>query len=232
MRPKTPGDLLRGSARHEHCSRACRSPAALCLRRGADRAREADRACLRAVAGEVPHRARSASSMRFRATRFTPSRPIRRRMCSIRCMPPASAISTPPRLPRSRSCKNRFPDAHCHFMTPVRAPGAAHTAFTKYSVRDYVVDCDYELDKLLAETKRRPERAHLRAHRHAARRRRARALEQIRHDAGRRGALAQARGGSRRDAGADLPCRLAMSFAVLLCAGDRDGAAHGRRQPA
>ncbi len=52
--------------------------------------------------------------------------------------------------------KGRFPDAHCHFMAPVRAPGAAHAAFTKHGVRDFVVDCDYELDKLLAETKGGP----------------------------------------------------------------------------
>ena len=48
--------------------------------------------------------------------------------------------------------KSRFPDAHCHFMTPVRLPGAAKVAFEKYGVTDYVVDCDFELDKLLAET--------------------------------------------------------------------------------
>jgi len=48
--------------------------------------------------------------------------------------------------------KSRFPDAHCHFMTPVRLPGAAKIAFEKYGVTDYVVDCDFELDKLLAET--------------------------------------------------------------------------------
>ncbi|MCP5411512.1 MAG: type III PLP-dependent enzyme [Alphaproteobacteria bacterium] len=47
--------------------------------------------------------------------------------------------------------KNRFPDAICHFMTPVRMPGAAKTAFEKYGVTDYVVDCDASLDKLLAE---------------------------------------------------------------------------------
>jgi ornithine decarboxylase len=52
--------------------------------------------------------------------------------------------------------KGRFPDAHCHFMAPVRAPGSAHAAFTKYGVRDFVVDCDFELDKLLAETKGGP----------------------------------------------------------------------------
>ena len=48
--------------------------------------------------------------------------------------------------------KSRFPDAQCHFMTPVRLPGAAKVAFEKYGVTDYVVDCDFELDKLLAET--------------------------------------------------------------------------------
>ncbi len=49
--------------------------------------------------------------------------------------------------------RGRFPDAICHFMTPVRMPGAAKTAFEKYGVTDYVVDCDFELDKLLAETR-------------------------------------------------------------------------------
>ena len=49
--------------------------------------------------------------------------------------------------------KNRFPEAQCHFMAPVRAPGAAKAAFEKYGVTDYVVDCDFELDKLLAEVK-------------------------------------------------------------------------------
>jgi ornithine decarboxylase len=48
---------------------------------------------------------------------------------------------------------SRFPDANCHFMAPVRAPGAARTAYERHNVRDFVVDCDFELDKLLAETK-------------------------------------------------------------------------------
>lgn len=47
--------------------------------------------------------------------------------------------------------KTRFPDAICHFMTPVRLPGAARIAFEKYGVTDFVVDCDASLDKLLAE---------------------------------------------------------------------------------
>jgi ornithine decarboxylase len=59
-------------------------------------------------------------------------------------------------LAEIETVKNRFPDAQCHFMAPVRATGSAHAAFTKYGVRDFVVDCDYELDKLLAETKGGP----------------------------------------------------------------------------
>lgn len=46
----------------------------------------------------------------------------------------------------------RFKDVQCHFMAPVRSPGAAKAAFEKHNVRDFVVDCDFELDKLLSET--------------------------------------------------------------------------------
>lgn len=46
----------------------------------------------------------------------------------------------------------RYKDAQCHFMAPVRSPGAAKIAFDKYNVRDFVVDCDFELDKLISET--------------------------------------------------------------------------------
>jgi ornithine decarboxylase len=46
-----------------------------------------------------------------------------------------------------------FPDAQCHFMAPVRLPGTAAIAHAQHGVRDFVVDCDFELDKLLAETK-------------------------------------------------------------------------------
>src|SRR3954447_507251 len=48
--------------------------------------------------------------------------------------------------------RGRYPDAHCHFMAPVRIAGAAHAAFHQHGVTDYVIDCDFELDKLLAET--------------------------------------------------------------------------------
>ncbi|HEX4301501.1 MAG TPA: hypothetical protein VHZ78_01820 [Rhizomicrobium sp.] len=56
-------------------------------------------------------------------------------------------------LPEIELVKSRFPAAICHFMSPVRANGTAKKAFEQYGVTDYVVDCDYELDKLLAETK-------------------------------------------------------------------------------
>jgi ornithine decarboxylase len=36
-------------------------------------------------------------------------------------------------------------------MAPVRIAGAAHAAFHQYGVTDYAIDCDFELDKLLAE---------------------------------------------------------------------------------
>ena len=48
--------------------------------------------------------------------------------------------------------RSRCPDAVCHFMAPVRIAGTAHTAFHKYGVTDYVIDCDAELDKLISET--------------------------------------------------------------------------------
>ena len=56
-------------------------------------------------------------------------------------------------VPEIEIVKTRYPDAHCHFMNPVRANGTAKKAFEQYGVTDYVVDCDYELDKLIAETK-------------------------------------------------------------------------------
>jgi len=48
--------------------------------------------------------------------------------------------------------RSRFPHAICHFMAPVRLPGTARIAYREHDIRDFVVDCDVELDKLLAET--------------------------------------------------------------------------------
>ena len=56
-------------------------------------------------------------------------------------------------LPEIELVKAKFPDAICHFMAPVRAVGAAKAAFERFGVTDYVIDCDYELDKLLGEVK-------------------------------------------------------------------------------
>ncbi len=56
-------------------------------------------------------------------------------------------------LPEIELIKARFPDAHCHFMAPVRRAGVAKAAIERFGVSDYVVDCDFELDKLLGEAK-------------------------------------------------------------------------------
>jgi ornithine decarboxylase len=48
--------------------------------------------------------------------------------------------------------RTRFPESVCHFMAPVRIPGTAREAARTYGVRDFVIDSDAELDKLLAET--------------------------------------------------------------------------------
>jgi ornithine decarboxylase len=48
--------------------------------------------------------------------------------------------------------RSRYPDSQCHFMAPVRIPGEAGAAWRRHGIKDYVVDCDQELDKLLSET--------------------------------------------------------------------------------
>ncbi|MEY4880571.1 MAG: hypothetical protein RJB62_2040 [Pseudomonadota bacterium] len=48
--------------------------------------------------------------------------------------------------------QGRFSGATCHFMAPVRLPGAAAKAAQDYGIKDFVVDSDQELDKLLRET--------------------------------------------------------------------------------
>ena len=47
--------------------------------------------------------------------------------------------------------RGRYADAQCHFMAPVRLQGAAGAAWRDHGIKDYVVDCDQELDKLLSE---------------------------------------------------------------------------------
>jgi ornithine decarboxylase len=55
-------------------------------------------------------------------------------------------------LPEIELVRRRFPDAICHFMAPVRLPGSARIGYDEHGIRDFVIDCDFELDKLLAET--------------------------------------------------------------------------------
>ncbi len=130
-------------------------------------------------------------------------------------------------VPEIEIVKTRFPEAHCHFMSPVRQVGAAKKAFEQYGVTDYVIDCDFELDKLLAETKA-PKKLRIFVRiATPARRRGAGAVEQVRRAAGRGGAAAEARRRIRGGALHHLPCRFAVPVALLLCPGDRDGAAHG-----
>lgn len=45
-----------------------------------------------------------------------------------------------------------FPDAHIHFMHPVKARGAIRTAWAQHGVRDFVLDSAEELAKILEET--------------------------------------------------------------------------------
>ena len=48
--------------------------------------------------------------------------------------------------------RQMFPDAHIHFMHPVKARGAIREAWARHGVRDFVLDSDAELTKILDET--------------------------------------------------------------------------------
>jgi ornithine decarboxylase len=48
--------------------------------------------------------------------------------------------------------RTMFPEAHIAFMHPVKARGAIREAFFRHGVRDFVLDSDAELAKILAET--------------------------------------------------------------------------------
>lgn len=55
-------------------------------------------------------------------------------------------------LPEVELISKRYPGAICHFMTPIRMPGAAGAAYRKHNVRDYVIDDAAELERIIAET--------------------------------------------------------------------------------
>jgi ornithine decarboxylase len=51
-----------------------------------------------------------------------------------------------------RLVRSMFPEAAIHFMHPVKARGAIRAAWTDHGVRDFVLDTDAELTKILQET--------------------------------------------------------------------------------
>lgn len=48
--------------------------------------------------------------------------------------------------------RERYPDAHLHFMAPVRIRGAAGESYRKYGARSFALDSDEELATILEET--------------------------------------------------------------------------------
>ncbi len=48
--------------------------------------------------------------------------------------------------------RQMFPDAAIHFMHPIKARGAIREAWTRHGVRDFVLDSQAELEKILQET--------------------------------------------------------------------------------
>lgn len=54
-------------------------------------------------------------------------------------------------IPEMEVVQEIMPGARCHFMAPVKLPGAAARAYTHHGVRSFVVDHENELARLLAE---------------------------------------------------------------------------------
>ena len=55
-------------------------------------------------------------------------------------------------LPEISTIKQRYPDAHCYYMAPVRLLGTSADAYHTFGVTDFVFDSDEELAKILRET--------------------------------------------------------------------------------
>ena len=87
----------------------------------------------------------------FPVTSPTPTRRTARCSCWARCMARASAISTWPRSPRSRT-RRRSPAPHLHFMHPVKSRTAIRRAFAEFGVRSFALDSEDELKKIAEET--------------------------------------------------------------------------------
>lgn len=54
-------------------------------------------------------------------------------------------------IPEMEAVHEIMPGARCHFMAPVKLPGAAARAYTHHGVRSFVVDHENELARLLEE---------------------------------------------------------------------------------
>jgi ornithine decarboxylase len=52
-------------------------------------------------------------------------------------------------LPEIAQISEAFPDAHCYFMHPVKSRAVTRTAFEVYGIRDFVIDHQAELDKIV-----------------------------------------------------------------------------------
>lgn len=55
-------------------------------------------------------------------------------------------------LPEVKLIADRFKDATCHFMAPIRIRGTAGEAYRKYGVRSFVIDDERELKRIDEET--------------------------------------------------------------------------------
>lgn len=55
-------------------------------------------------------------------------------------------------LPEVKLIAERFKDATCHFMAPIRIRGTAGEAYRKYGVRTFVIDDERELQRIDEET--------------------------------------------------------------------------------
>ena len=75
-------------------------------------------------------------SSTFPVTSPTPTRRTARSSCWARCTARASAISTSPRSPRSRT-RRPSPAPQLHFMHPVKSRNAIRRAFAEFGVRSF-----------------------------------------------------------------------------------------------
>ena len=176
---------------------------------------------------------RAASSTGSRATRCTRSRPIRRRMVLEQVWAAGIRHFDTASLRRNRdSSRTAFPTRIAISWRRCALSGAGQDRVREiWRHRLSSSIATIELDKLLAETRQPEEAAHLRALATPL----GGALLELSSKFGttpdEAAKLLKRVAGAGRRALPHLPCRLAMPVAVLLCPGDRDGAAHRRRWP-